>query len=526
MPEPEMPQSLGRYQIVGELGRGAMGIVYEGKDPVIGRRVAIKTARRDAMDKTGRADEMMERFLREARAAGTLNHPNIITIYDADEENGVAYIAMEYIERGTLRDLMAANRRMDAEQVVHIGALMCNALAAAHQQGIVHRDIKPANIMMLPNGSVKVADFGIAHVSDSTLTQEGSMIGTPHFMSPEQFMGHKIDGSSDLFSVGVIMYEMLTGEKPFEGEALSTVMHKVLKVEPVPPKELNFAVDDYLSRAVMKAMSKRPGNRYQNGTAMADALLESVKEHPDLDILDLEPPDSAIEKTIVLDQPDATVAATTLPNGNHPPAADGAPPTPTDATSATAVSGTSPADTSGPSPAPRARELGTTRPLRGAGAAKLRRRAVASGVVAIAALVVVASVWLTTRGGDAGEQAPGTTPAADEPGWTELYIEIVCLADSKEGFQAAKADNYQHEDCDLDGTVDVDVTDSDTGESLLAKGEGKAVYAEVLTFRWPSRRFKVVFSRDGYEPSELHSDEASFPDQQLKTPVVLMRRLD
>ena len=366
MPEPEMPKSLGRYQIVRELGRGAMGIVYEGKDPVIGRRVAIKTARRDVMEKTGRADEMMERFLREARASGTLNHPNIITIYDADEEKGVAYIAMEYIDSGTLRDLIAANRRMDPEQVVRIGALMCNALAAAHEQGIVHRDIKPANIMMLPDGSVKVADFGIAHISDSTLTQEGSMVGTPHFMSPEQFMGHKTDGRSDLFSVGVIMYEMLTGEKPFEGEALSTVMHKVLKVEPVPPKELNFAVDDYLSKVVMKTMSKKPGNRYQNGIAMAAALLESVKEHPDLAILDLGPPDSAIEKTIALDQAGATVAATTLPNGSHPPAADGAPPTPSDGPSAAAVSGRPPIAASEAAAGPRARQFGTTLPPRGA----------------------------------------------------------------------------------------------------------------------------------------------------------------
>ena len=379
--------------------------------------------------------------------------------------------------------------------------------------------------MMLPDGSVKVADFGIAHISDSTLTQEGSMVGTPHFMSPEQFMGHKTDGRSDLFSVGVIMYEMLTGEKPFEGEALSTVMHKVLKVEPVPPKELNFAVDDYLSKVVMKTMSKKPGNRYQNGIAMAAALLESVKEHPDLAILDLGPPDSAIEKTIALDQADATVAATTLPNGSHLPAADGAPPTPSDGPSAAAVSGRPPIAASEAAAGPRARQFGTTLPPRGAPTTKRRRAGAIAGVAAVA-LVALAGLWLATRGGDAGDQAPGTTPAADEPGWTELHILVVCLADSKEGFQAAKTGDYLHEDCDLDGTVDVNVTDSATGDPLLAEGEGKAVYADVLTFREPSRRFKVLFSRNGYEPSELESEEASFPDQHLKIPVVLLRISD
>ncbi|HOT50633.1 MAG TPA: serine/threonine-protein kinase, partial [Candidatus Hydrogenedentes bacterium] len=209
------PEKLGKYKIVRELGKGAMGVVYEGIDPIIGRRVAIKTARRDVMEASGRADEMMQRFLREARAAGMLNDPGIITIYDADEENGIAYIAMEFIDSGNLQDYLAHRGRPSPEEAVEIGAQICKALALAHAQGIVHRDIKPANIMMLSDGTVKIADFGIAHVSDSNLTQEGAMIGTPHYMSPEQFMGHKIDGRSDLFSVALIVYEMLTGEKPF-----------------------------------------------------------------------------------------------------------------------------------------------------------------------------------------------------------------------------------------------------------------------------------------------------------------------
>ncbi len=188
-----------------------MGVVYEGRDPKIGRRVAIKTARRDVMEQSGMGDEMMARFLREAQAAGQLNHPNIITIYDADEEAGIAYIAMEFVEGEDLRDLVLRRQSLEVADIVEIGATVCDALAIAHDKGIFHRDIKPANIIMAPGMPLKIADFGIAHVSDSTLTQDGALIGTPHYMSPEQFMGQRLDGRSDLFSVAGMLYEMLTG---------------------------------------------------------------------------------------------------------------------------------------------------------------------------------------------------------------------------------------------------------------------------------------------------------------------------
>ena len=305
MPEQPAPERLGRYRIVRELGKGAMGVVYEGLDPNIGRRVAIKTARRDVIEASGIAEEMMERFLREAQAAGALNHPNIITIYDAGEENGVAYIAMEYLEGGDLQDLIDGKQRFDVDAVVEIGATVCDALGHAHAKGIIHRDIKPANIMMPKDGPIRVADFGIAHVSDSSLTQEGVMIGTPHYMSPEQFMGHKVDGRSDLFAVGVILYELLTGEKPFQGEALNTVMHSVVKVEPIPPRELNFAIDECLNDIVMKALSKSPKKRYQTAAAMAAALRESLKEHPDPAITGVG--DAEPAATLIGGQGDATV---------------------------------------------------------------------------------------------------------------------------------------------------------------------------------------------------------------------------
>ncbi len=281
MPELKTPKKLGRYKIVRELGRGAMGVVYEGHDPLVGRRVAIKTARRDLLESSPRTDELMERFLREARAAGALNHPNIVTIYDAGEEDGVAYIAMEFLDGTDLSKLIEKQRRFTVDETIRITATVCGALSHAHANGVIHRDIKPSNIVMLANGTLKVADFGIARVSDSQLTQEGSMIGTPHYMSPEQFMGHPVDGRSDVFSVGVILYELLTGEKPFFGNSLNAVMHKVLHVEPVPPRQLNYAVADCLSRIVMKALSKSPADRYASAGDLCAALQECLKENPD-----------------------------------------------------------------------------------------------------------------------------------------------------------------------------------------------------------------------------------------------------
>jgi len=276
-----MPARLGRYEIVRELGKGAMGIVYEGRDPKLNRRVAIKTARKDVMESSGLAEEMMERFLREAHSAGGLDHPNIIRLYDAGQEGDIAFIAMEYLEGGDLRDVLDGKRRLRPDEVAEIGATICDALHSAHEQGIVHRDIKPANIMTPRDRPIKLADFGIAHVVDSDLTQDGALVGTPHYMSPEQFMGQRLDGRSDLFSVGVMLYELLTGQKPFVGEALTTVMHQVLKTTPTEPCRLNPAVGESLSRVVMKSMSKKPQERYATGLAMAAALRESIKPIPD-----------------------------------------------------------------------------------------------------------------------------------------------------------------------------------------------------------------------------------------------------
>jgi len=379
----ETPKKLGRYEIVRELGKGAMGVVYEGRDPNIGRRVAIKTARRDVMAASTMADEMMKRFLREAQAAGALNHPNIITIYDADEEGGMAYIAMEFLEGHDLRKTIEDRNRFSVEDIARMGATICEALAAAHDQGIVHRDIKPANVLMLPNGHLKIADFGIAHVSDSNLTQDGAMIGTPHYMSPEQFMGQKVDGRADLFSVAVMLYELLTGEKPFSGEALSTVMHKVIKTDPVPLQELNYAVPDALNRVIMKALHKRPQERYPDGRVMAAALLESVKAMPNPAVLMLE------EQTTI--DSEKTVMAGVTPAASMGATVPGSAPAPVAGTTATTVS-------QGPPPAVGAAAPVPAPPKKGV------PKAVWAGGVAVLVLTVMVLGIMRSSG--------RTTPAA------------------------------------------------------------------------------------------------------------------
>jgi len=264
------PKKLGKYEIRGELGQGAMGIVYDGFDPMIGRRVALKTVRRDQLDRA-EAEEILARFRREAQAAGRLNHPNIVQIYEYGEDEGTAYIAMEFVEGRELKDFFDADERFPMAAIVRIMGQLLEALDYSHRNGVVHRDIKPANIILLADGTVKVADFGIARVESSSLTQAGSVLGTPSYMSPEQFMGQTVDGRSDLFSAGVILYQFLTGEKPFTG-ALTTIMHKVLKEEPPAPSELNVQVPRPFDALIRKALAKRPDERFQSGREFALAL--------------------------------------------------------------------------------------------------------------------------------------------------------------------------------------------------------------------------------------------------------------
>jgi len=278
-------RKLGRFEIVRELGRGAMGIVYEARDPVIGRRVAIKTVKADVAE--GVSSEVLERFHREASAAGTLSHQNIVTIYDVGEQEGVVYIAMEFLEGQPLDRILAERRSLPVQECVDIAAKVLDGLSHAHQHGIVHRDVKPANIVVNDDGAVKVADFGVAHTFDSNLTRTGVLIGTPHYMSPEQFAAGNIDGRSDIFSVAAILYEMLAGEKAFHGETLGTMMHNVMNTQPVPVRKLNLHVPEPLAAVIEQALAKDPLSRYQDAAAFAAALRESVKPSHDLSRLQL-----------------------------------------------------------------------------------------------------------------------------------------------------------------------------------------------------------------------------------------------
>jgi predicted Ser/Thr protein kinase len=262
-------QTVGRYEITGELGRGAMGVVYKALDPTIGRTVALKTMRLDVHGLD--AQEMVRRFQNEARAAGVLNHPNIVTIYDAGEQDGIFYIAMEFIEGTTLHELLAEKRVLATDEILQYTRQITRGLDYAHSNGIVHRDIKPANIMITANGTVKIMDFGIAK-SGGQVTNTGQVLGTPNYMSPEQVKGRSLDGRSDLFSMGVILYEMLTGEKPFVGQNVTTIIYKIVNENPIAPRDLDVTVHPGLSAIVVKALAKAPDDRYQTGADLVRDL--------------------------------------------------------------------------------------------------------------------------------------------------------------------------------------------------------------------------------------------------------------
>src|SRR5438309_5373607 len=263
-------EKLGKYEIRRELGRGAMGIVYEGYDPLIKRSVALKTIRADQLSGEN-AETVVARFRREAQAAGRLSHPNIVSIYDFGEEEGVWYIAMEYVKGRELKDYFQANERFTTADIVRIMTKLLDALDYSHRQGVIHRDIKPANIILLADGSVKVADFGIAHIETSNMTQVGTTLGTPAYMSTERIMGLPVDGRSDLFSAGVILYQFLTGERPFSGTS-TTTMRKVLEENPLPPSRFNVQAPAAMDAVVQKALAKRPEERFQTAGEFAAAL--------------------------------------------------------------------------------------------------------------------------------------------------------------------------------------------------------------------------------------------------------------
>jgi CHASE2 domain-containing sensor protein len=276
---------LGRYQVEKELGKGAMGVVYLGKDPKIGRVVAIKTMALSQEFEADELEEVKQRFFREAETAGRLNHPHIVTIYDAGEEHDLAYIAMEFLTGHDLTPFTKPGALLPLPKTMDICASVADALDYAHRQNVVHRDIKPANIMYDPaTSAVKVTDFGIARITDSSKTKTGMVLGTPSFMSPEQLAGKKIDGQSDLFSLGVMMYQLACGSLPFQGETMTQLMYKIANEEPIDILTINPALPDALVAVIKRALAKNKEERFATGGEMAAAIRACGGSYAELDM--------------------------------------------------------------------------------------------------------------------------------------------------------------------------------------------------------------------------------------------------
>lgn len=267
-----MISHLGRYEIIEVLGQGAMGIVYKAHDPLIERFVAIKTINLQVLTKEEK-ESFEARFNQEAKAVGQLNHPNIVTIHDLGESGDIAYIAMEFLEGHELQDIIKNGQRLPLGDVLNIVIQVAAGLVYAHQHGIVHRDIKPSNIMVLKDHRAKITDFGVASMASSLLrTQTGKILGSPLYMSPEQVLNHSIDPRSDIFSLGIVLYQMLTGQLPFSGDNANSVMYQIVNDVPKKPRSLNPDIPDKLDLIVSKCLEKNPDDRYQHANDLGDDL--------------------------------------------------------------------------------------------------------------------------------------------------------------------------------------------------------------------------------------------------------------
>lgn len=300
----------GRYEIVGELGRGAMGVVYKAMDPVIGRAVAVKTIKLHEEGTGLSRPELLTRFQTEARAAGLLTHPNIVVVYDAGEEDGLYYITMELVEGKSLQGLLDAGQMFTLPRVLRIMEQTLSGLQFAHERNVVHRDVKPANIMLTGDDTVKITDFGTAKILQfGTAQQTSHIMGTPSYMSPEQVKGRAIDGRSDIFSIGVMLYEMLTGEKPFPGQNITTVIYKIVNEDPIAPQRIDPSIHSSISAITMKALAKEPGARYQSCRQM----LEDLRNCRGASI-----PTGSPQSTMILSGPGAANGATPAGAGGLP----------------------------------------------------------------------------------------------------------------------------------------------------------------------------------------------------------------
>lgn len=306
-------ETLGRYEVIERLGQGSMGTVYKARDPLMGRDVAIKRIL-DQVFRGQEGDEFRERFFREARAAGRLAHPGIVTVFDVSDHEGIPFLVMEYVAGRTLQSILQTDERMDLNRVCDLGIQLADALDYAHQNGVVHRDVKPANILVTNEGRVKIADFGVAKLVESQATAAGRILGTPAYMAPEQFIGTPVDGRADLFSVGVVIYCMATGEKPFSGDTVLGVQYRVMHTSPVEPGKLNPAMPPELEAIILKSIEKNPSRRYQTGKELAQDLRACLSGKPTAaakapEIILVE------EHTLILDSDDSPVIKTQISPG-------------------------------------------------------------------------------------------------------------------------------------------------------------------------------------------------------------------
>ena len=273
---------LGRYEILEQIGRGAMGIVYKGKDPILNRLTAIKTIRFSDEFDEDKVDVIKTHFYREAEVVAKLSHPNIVTIYDVGEDLDLSFLAMEYLQGESLEKYTSKGNLFPVVKCLEIVAQVCDALEYAHTHDIIHRDIKPANIILLGDGSIKVADFGIARATTSTKTRTGIIKGTPYYMSPEQTKGLKLSGRSDIFSLGVVFYQLLTGKLPFDGENMAAIMYQITSVNPAPPTEYRPDISKPILTVLNKALVKDHDKRYAHARDMGKHVRMIIEKMPDL----------------------------------------------------------------------------------------------------------------------------------------------------------------------------------------------------------------------------------------------------
>jgi len=403
-------EQIGKYKILGKIGQGAMGEVYKAHDPVLNRLVAIKTISASL----GADDLFRKRFQREAQSAAQLNHPNIITIYDFAETPAGVYMAMELLEGKDLRDAIARKSLTCLEERLHVVEQICEGLAFAHGKGVIHRDLKPANVHLSPTGVVKILDFGLARLGASEMTATGTVMGTPNYMSPEQVRGEKVDARSDIFSLGAVFYEVVSGHKPFDAASMHAILYQVLEGDPEPLHRWVPEVPGALADIVTKALSKDPGARYPDVGQMREAL-RVARRDLSADVLERTLLEGATGDATVLEKPSPpphaaprAARATSAPAAHRKPMVTGA-----TALNVEPALGSDPARTARPTPTVLGAEPATRAGVRGRSRAPLY----AGGAAALVALVAGAtSVYLKTRGHPAGPTLHSSEAAQEQVG--------------------------------------------------------------------------------------------------------------